>query len=181
MAFSSRRIKIATGPVVVAAALTLAACGAGKNDNGSSSGPGGTGSNNPITVGTTDSVIALDPAGSYDFGSLAIEENIYQFLMQVPAGEKAPVPDAADSCSFTKPTEYTCKMKSGLKFSNGDPLTADDVAFSFKRVVDIANPNGPSSLLGNMKSVAAPDASTVVFTLNNPNDQTWPFVLGTSA
>jgi peptide/nickel transport system substrate-binding protein len=168
----------------VAAALALAACGAGKNDDnntnhGGSSGATNTG--NPITVGTTDSVIALDPAGSYDFGSLTIEENIYQFLMQVPAGETAPVPDAAESCDFTTPKEYTCKMKAGLTFSNGDPLTAEDVRFSFQRVVDIANPNGPSSLLGNMKSVEAPDDSTVVFTLNNPNDQTWPFVLGTSA
>ena len=181
MAFSSRRIKIAAGPVIVVAALTLAACGAGKKDNGSTSGPAGTGSGNPITVGTTDSVIALDPAGSYDFGSLTIEENIYQFLMQVPAGQKAPVPDAAQSCKFTKSTEYTCTMKPGLKFSNGDPLTAKDVAFSFQRIIDINNPNGPASLLGNMKSVAAPDESTVVFTLNNPNDQTFPFVLGTSA
>jgi peptide/nickel transport system substrate-binding protein len=188
MAFSSRRFKIVAAPALLAAALTLVACGAGKKDNGTgtsgTAGNGGNGGNSgssAITVGTTDSVIALDPAGSYDFGSLTIEENIYQFLMQVPAGQKAPVPDAAQSCSFTKPTEYTCKMKTGLQFSNGDPLTAKDVAFSFQRIVDINNPNGPASLLGNMKSVAAPDDNTVVFTLNNPNDQTFPFVLGTSA
>jgi peptide/nickel transport system substrate-binding protein len=188
MAFSSRRFKIVAAPALLAAALTLVACGAGKKDNGTgtsgTAGNGGNGGNSgssAITVGTTDSVIALDPAGSYDFGSLTIEENIYQFLMQVPAGQKAPVPDAAESCSFTKPTEYTCKMKTGLQFSNGDPLTAKDVAFSFQRIVDINNPNGPASLLGNMKSVAAPDDNTVVFTLNNPNDQTFPFVLGTSA
>lgn len=182
MAFSSRTSRALIVSVATVAALALAACGAGKKANTTNSG-GATGSTagNAITVGTTDSVIALDPAGSYDFGSLTIEENIYQFLMQVPAGQTAPAPDAAQSCDFTKPTEYTCKMKSGLKFSNGDPLTAKDVAFSFQRVVDIANPNGPSSLLGNMKSVAAPDDSTVVFTLNHPNDQTWPFVLGTSA
>ncbi len=173
MAFSSRTRKALALSAAVAAAIALAACGSAKKGGGSGGGA--------ITVGTTDSVIALDPAGSYDFGSLTIEENIYQFLMQVPAGQKAPVPDAAQSCSFTKPTEYTCKMRSGLKFSNGDPLTAKDVAFSFQRVVDIANPNGPSSLLGSMKSVAAPDDSTVVFTLSHPNDQTWPFVLGTSA
>jgi peptide/nickel transport system substrate-binding protein len=178
MAFSSRSRKTLTLSVAVVAAITLAACGSAKK---SGSGGSGSASGGAITVGTTDSVIALDPAGSYDFGSLTIEENIYQFLMQVPAGQKAPVPDAAQSCSFTKPTEYTCKMRSGLKFSNGDPLTAKDVAFSFQRVVDIANPNGPSSLLGSMKSVAAPDDSTVVFTLAHPNDQTWPFVLGTSA
>jgi peptide/nickel transport system substrate-binding protein len=181
MAFSSRRTKILAAPIAVAAALALAACGAGKKDNGTGGSSGSTNKGNAITIGTTDSVIALDPAGSYDFGSLTLEENLYQFLMQVPAGQKAPVPDAAQSCKFTKPTEYTCTMRPGLKFSNGDPLTAKDVAFSFTRVVKINNPNGPASLLGSMKSVAAPNDSTVVFTLKNPNDQTWPFVLGTSA
>ena len=56
----------------------------------------------------------------------------HQFLMSIPAKAQTqtPAPDAAESCSFTKPTEYTCKLKSGLKFSNGDPLTAKDVAFT---------------------------------------------------
>jgi peptide/nickel transport system substrate-binding protein len=101
--------------------------------------------------------------------------------MTVPAGKKAPEPDAAESCSFTQPTEYSCKVRAGQKFSNGDPLTAEDVAFSFNRVVKIADPNGPASLLANMVSVKASDPSTVVFTLKNANDQTWPFILGTSA
>ncbi|HEY2296536.1 MAG TPA: ABC transporter substrate-binding protein [Jatrophihabitans sp.] len=171
------------------AAVALSACGAGKTSGGSTTGAngGGTGANtgstsgNTITIGTTDQVIALDPAGAYDFGSSFFINNLYQFLMNVPAGGKTPQPDAAQSCSFTKPTEYTCTMKSGLKFSNGDPLTAKDVAFSFTRVVKIADPNGPSSLLANMKSVSAPSDSKVVFTLKNPNDQTWPYILGTAA
>lgn len=157
-------------------AVSLSACGSSKKSN-----TGGAGSGKPITIGTTDLVVALDPAGSFDFGSQTLETNIYQYLMNVPAGKKAPEPDAARSCSFTKPTEYTCKMKSGLKFSNGDPLTADDVAFSYNRLVKINNPNGPSSLIANMTSVKATDPSTVVFTLKNANDQTWPLVLGTSA
>jgi peptide/nickel transport system substrate-binding protein len=157
-------------------AVSLAACGSSKKSNNKNGGGGGS-----LTIGTTDKVTALDPAGSYDNGSLLVEDNIYQFLMSVPAGKKAPEPDAAQSCSFTKPTEYTCKMKPGLKFSNGDPLTAKDVEFSVNRVVKIADPNGPASLLANMVSVAAPDDATVVFTLKNPNDQTWPFILGTSA
>ena len=172
------------------AAVALSACGAGKKDNGSSSAPngggtavtsGGSTSNGTITIGTTDQVIALDPAGAYDFGSSFFINNLYQFLMNVPAGQKTPQPDAAQSCSFTKPTEYTCTMKPGLKFSNGDPLTAKDVAFSYTRIVKIADPNGPSSLLANMKSVSAPSDSKVVFTLKNANDQTWPYILGTAA
>ena len=166
--------------LVVSAALVVAigACGSGKaKSSGTSSSSGG----KPITIGTTDNVIALDPAGSYDNGSLLLEDNIYQFLMNVPAGAKAPQPDAAQSCSFTAPTAYTCKLKPNQKFSNGDVMTSADVVFSFNRINKINDPNGPASLIGNMASVAAPDASTVVFTLKNPNDQTWPFVLGTSA
>ncbi|MEO6472423.1 MAG: ABC transporter substrate-binding protein, partial [Aeromicrobium sp.] len=67
------------------------------------------------------------------------------------------------------------------KFANGHDLTASDVAFSFKRIVKINDPNGPASLLGAMKSVEAKDKSTVVFTLSSPNDQTFPQILVTSA
>ena len=166
MAFSSRSRKALTLTVALAAATALAACGAGKKDNNNkSSGAAGTGTNSsgaasggkPITIGTTDQVVALDPAGSYDNGSLLLEDNIYQFLMSVAAGAKAPAPDAAQSCAFDKNDGhmYVCIMKPGLKFSNGDPLTAQDVAFSYQRIVKINNPNGPASLLGNMKSVSA--------------------------
>jgi peptide/nickel transport system substrate-binding protein len=182
--------------VAALVAISLSACGAGKKDNGSSGSAAATdtagasasaGSSSAstgggsLTIGTTDQTVAVDPAGSYDFGSTLLETQIYQYLMNVPAGGKAPEPDAADKCEFTQPTEYTCTLKAGLKFSNGDPLTANDVAFTYTRVVKIADPNGPSSLLANMVSATAKDDKTVVFKLKNPNDQTWPFILGTSA
>jgi peptide/nickel transport system substrate-binding protein len=175
--------------IAAVAAITLSACGAGKKGGGSSGAPtnGTSGAQSqstsgaPVTIGTTDQVTALDPAGAYDFGSSFFINNIYQFVMNVPAGGTSPQPDAAQSCSFTKPTEYSCTMKDGLKFSNGDPLTAKDVAFSFTRVVKIADPNGPSSLLANMASATAKDDKTVVFTLKQANDQTWPYILGTAA
>lgn len=152
---------------------------AGPTSGGSGS---GTASGASIKIGTTDKVVALDPAGSYDNGSLMLETQLYQYLMVIPAGEKTPTPDAAQKCDFTDGGKsYTCTMKDGLKFSNGDPLTAKDVEFSFNRIVKINDPNGPSSLLANMKSVKATDDKTVVFELNTPNDQTFPFVLGTSA
>lgn len=180
---ASRRWRGAAAIAAVAALVTLTACGAGKNDDSgkSSAGKSGSSGGGSLTIGTTDQVVALDPAGSYDNGSLLLEDNIYQFLMNVPAGSKEPEPDAAEKCSFTTSTEYTCTLKSGQKFSNGDTLTAADVVFSFQRVVKIANPNGPSSLLAGMKSVAAKGDDTVVFTLKNANDATFPFVLGTSA
>jgi len=167
----------------LAASLALSACGAGRpGDSTSSGGPAGTGAGSaPLIVGTTDKVVSIDPAGSYDNGSLNVQTQVYSYLLNFPAGSVTPQPDAAEKCEFTQPTEYTCTMKSGLKFANGHALTASDVAFSFNRIVKINDPNGPASLLGNMKSVTAKDDTTVVFTLNDPNDQTFPQVLVTSA
>jgi peptide/nickel transport system substrate-binding protein len=156
------------------AGMALAACGQSKDDDNKDAGSG-------LVVGTTDKVVSIDPAGSYDNGSLTVQTQVYQYLLNFPAGSTTLTPDAASKCDFAKPTEYVCTIKDGLKFANGHALTASDVAFSFNRVVKINDPNGPASLLGNMKSVEAKDDKTVVFTLNSPNDQTFGQVLVTSA
>lgn len=165
------------GTAIIAAStlagITLAACGQ-SNDDGGDSGSG-------IVVGTTDKVVSIDPAGSYDNGSLNVQTQVYQYLLNFPAGSTEPTPDAAEKCDFDTPTTYVCTMKDGLKFANGNELTASDVAFSFTRIGKIADPNGPSSLLGAMKSVEATDDKTVTFTLNAANDQTFPQILVTSA
>ena len=158
--------------------VVIAGCGAG--NPGTSSGNNDASSGSGIIVGTTDKVVSIDPAGSYDNGSLNVQTQVYSYLLNFPEGSTTPTPDAAKSCDFTKPTEYTCEMKDGLKFANGHELTASDVAFSFQRIVKINDPNGPASLLGNMKSVKA-DGNKVVFTLKSPNDQTFSQVLVTSA
>jgi peptide/nickel transport system substrate-binding protein len=163
------------------AAPTGSSSSSGGASTSGSSGGGGTGA--AIKIGTSDKVVALDPAGSYDNGSLMLETQVYQYLVVIPPGGGGkPTPDAAKSCDFTDGgSTYTCTLKDGLTFSNGDPLTAKDVQFSFQRILTINDPNGPASLLAGMKSVAAKDDKTVVFTLVNKNDQTWPFVLGTAA
>ena len=106
---------------------------------------------------------------------------VYPFLLNSQYGTSDVTPDIAESAEFTSPTEYTVKLKSGLKFANGHDLTSSDVKFSFDRQVAIADPNGPSSLLGNLDSVATPDDTTVVFTLKNGNDQVWPQILSSPA
>ena len=107
---------------------------------------------------------------------------IYQNLLPVPARrDEAACPRPPRSCDFTDDTRpIECTIKPGLKFSDGSPLDAEDVVFSFERNVNIADPNGASSLLANMKSVEAPDDDTVVFHLKEP-DATWPSVLTTGS
>ncbi|MBY6348852.1 ABC transporter substrate-binding protein [Rhodococcoides corynebacterioides] len=159
------------------AALTAAACGSGRTDGG---GEGGDAAGDALVVGTTDQVYSLDPAASYDNGSFTIMNQVYPFLMNYAPGSDELQPDAAESCEFSQPTVYTCTLKDGLTFANGNALTSEDVKFSFDRIVSIDDPNGPSSLLANLDSVAAPDDRTVEFTLKAPNDQTFPQVLATN-
>ncbi|MFD1824275.1 ABC transporter substrate-binding protein [Mumia zhuanghuii] len=168
----------ATAALAGATALALgaSACGAGNNGDEDSSSGG-----DSIVVGTTDKVVSIDPAASYDNGSLMVQTQVYQYLLNFPEGETQPQPDAAEKCEFDTPTTYTCTIKDGLTFANGNPLTAKSVAHSFQRIVDIEDPNGPASLLVNMATVEAKDDKTVVFTLKTPNDQTFPQVLVTSA
>lgn len=159
-------------------AFALTACTGPSGGGGTSTGGAGGGT---ITYGTTDKVVTLDPAGSYDAGSFMVMNQIYPFLLNAKPGSSDASPDIAESASFTSPTEYTVKLKPGLKFANGHALTSSDVKFSIDRVVKIADPNGPASLLGNLKSVDAKDDSTVVFTLKAGNDQVFPGVLAANS
>lgn len=152
-------------------ALALTACSS--NDDGDDTSSGG----GPLTIGTTDKVTVLDPAGSYDNGSFAVMNQVFPFLMNTPYGSPDVQPDIAESAEFTGPTEYTVKLKAGLKWANGHDLTSSDVKFSFDRQVAIADENGPSSLLYNLDSTEAVDPTTVVFHLKSPDDQIFPQIL----
>ncbi len=170
-------------------ATTMAACGS--DDDGGGGGGNGDGDSAPWTLGTTETITAMDPAGSYDFGSWNMQFNIFEQLVSIPAGEDEPVGDAAESCAYDDPQTITCTLREGLVFSNGNELTSSDVVYSFQRNIEIADPNGSSVLLGSISNgdetsptladgaVEAPDDTTVIFHLNQP-DLTFLKVLSTA-
>ncbi|MFI9364893.1 ABC transporter substrate-binding protein [Kitasatospora sp. NPDC053057] len=150
-------------------AVTVAGCGsvtdAVKGDSGGKS----------ITMGTSQLTATLDPAASYDSGAWLLLRNTFQSLLTFPAAASTPAPDAAKSCDFSggEASEYHCTLRPGLKFSNGHPLTAEDVVFSIQRTKKINDPNGPAGLLASIKSVEAKGDNEVVFHLSTP-DATLP-------
>jgi len=172
----NRRRLIATTAGLAVGALVLTACSSNKDDDGASGDGGGT-----LTIGTTDKVTSLDPAGSYDNGSFAVMNQVYPFLLNTPYGSPDVEPDIAESAEFTGPTEYTVKLKAGLKWANGHDLTSSDVKFTFDRQLKIADENGPSSLLYNLESTEAVDPTTVVFHLKSKDDQIFPQILSSPA
>lgn len=174
---TSRRSLRAVG-AIAALGLVLTACAdTSEGDDPTATGGTAGGGTDSISVGTTDVITSLDPAGSYDNGSFAVQNQVFPFLLNTPYGSPDVEPDIAESAEFTAPNEYTVTLKEGLTFANGHELTSSDVKFSFDRQLGIADPNGPSSLLYNLDSVAAPDERTVVFTLKSENDQTFPQIL----
>ncbi|GLJ60207.1 peptide ABC transporter substrate-binding protein [Microbacterium barkeri] len=166
-----RRAWITAVPAV--AAIALAGCAGGQGGGGEEPAAG----ENQILVGTTDKVTTLDPAGSYDNGSLAVQTQVFPYLVNTAPGSTEVVPDLAESAEFTSPTQYTVTLPEGLEFANGNPLTSSDVKFSFERQIAIADPNGASSLLYNLDSIDTPDETTVVFNLKTENDQVFPYIL----
>jgi peptide/nickel transport system substrate-binding protein len=159
-------------------ALALAACGGGGDEGGGSGGGGG---GDALTIGTSDKITTIDPAGSYDNGSFAVMNQVFPFLMNTNYGSPDVEPDIAQSAEFTSPTQYTVTLKPGLTFANGNELTSSDVKFTFDRMVAINDPNGPAALLANLAGVDAPDDTTVVFNLVSGNDQTFPQILSSPA
>lgn len=166
--------KILAAAVSVAAIASLAACGGVKDEAASG---------DAITIGTTDKITSLDPAGSYDNGSYAVQIQVFPFLYAQNYNTSALSADiAADDGSWNSDgTEFTVKLKSGLKFANGHDLTSSDVKFSFDRVKKINDANGPASLLANITDVKAKDDTTVVFKDSVPYDVTLKQVLSSPA
>ncbi|MEV7346018.1 ABC transporter substrate-binding protein [Streptomyces sp. NPDC093544] len=134
----------------------------------------------PIVVGTTSAPSTLDPAASWD-GSWELFRNIYQTLLSYPNGAVEPAPDAAE-CKFTDTSNrtYRCRLRAGMKFSDGDTLDALAVKYSIDRIRKIAVVGGPAGLLGSLDRVQALSDREVVFHLNK-SDATFPFVLATPA
>ena len=190
MARATRGVRAAV--LVASVALAAAACGGSSGNSGAPSGNGGGSSTSPnggggskgngkvIIWGSTDKPVSYDPAGAYDLPSWNVIYNVYQTLVRVDAQTHKTVPDAAQSCDPSADFKtWTCKLKPGLKFSNGDPLTSEDVKFSFDRTLKIKDPAGASSLLGNVKT-DAPDPQTVVFHLDAANSL-WNYIISTGA
>jgi peptide/nickel transport system substrate-binding protein len=149
---------------------------------GCSSLPGGSGDvDRSVEVGTTSAPTVLDPAAAWDT-SWELYKNVYQTLMTLTQDSSSPQPEAAKKCGFTdsESSVYRCTLRSGLKFSNGHPLTAKAVKYSFERIFTVNDKRGPASLLQSLDRVETPNKKTVVFHLKKP-DATFPFKLATPA
>lgn len=168
-------------PAVTAAlaALTLAVsgCSAGAGSDGGGSAAGGGESRTDIIVAHTAEPANLDfttTAGAAI--PQALMENVYQSLVQIDQSGEI-VPALAESWEISEDrTTYTFTLAEGATFSNGDPVTAEDVKFSYERVKSDDWTNALKSKMDVVDSIEAKDDRTVVITLSHPSN-VWLFNL----
>jgi peptide/nickel transport system substrate-binding protein len=121
-----------------------------------------------------DDTITLDPAESFELSPAEFLGNSYDMLVRLDIDDTTKVKGGiAESWSVSDDgLTYTFKLKPGLKFASGNPITAEDVAWSFERVVKLDK--SPAFILTQFgltgenvaEKAKAADENTFVFTVD---------------
>jgi peptide/nickel transport system substrate-binding protein len=122
-----------------------------------------------LVVAIAEDTVSLDPARAYETLPTIIHKATYETLVSFAGADVSTVvPGLADTWDISDDgTVYTFALREGAIFSDGSPVEASDVVFSFNRMANLKG--NPSFLFDGIASVEAPDASTVVLTLEAPD------------
>lgn len=155
---------------------SLTAC-SGQKETGKNNetGKGGT-EQSVVAVGIKDPVLSLDPANHRDRVTESVLRNMFDPLVVADANGEIQ-PKIAESWKQETPTEWVFHLRKGIKFHDGSDLTADDVRFTFDRIIKKGGMDGESSprkgLIDPLKEVQVVDPYTVKLVLTQP----WPILL----
>lgn len=175
-AISSKRVLAATAVTLLAAGL--AACSssgsstptsAGSSSAAASTGPTLVMESSPETS-ITDNFNPFDGSSSiYGMGATGlVYEPLYQFDLANPS--QAPYPWLATNYAWSNGGKtITFTIRQGVKWNNGTPMTAADVAFTFKYVTSHASGSDDINLGGTSPtSITQPTSDTVQLTYSSP-------------
>ena len=152
----------------------LVAGGASACGGSATSGSSGSGSSRTLVVDNAFDLKTSDPARSFEFTGVLVDKQIYETTLDYDGENvKKIVPGI---CSYTMSKDQktlTLKIDGSHTFSDGTPVTADDIVFSYQRLQQIQG--NPAFLLDGV-TVAKKSADTVTLTSATANPQL-PFIL----
>lgn len=157
----------------VAAASALA-LGAGLATLGAvSMQPAGAADDEPVTftVALLDEVDSFNPFNGFQASSYEMWSLMYDYMIGYSMEDMSPEPALATSWETSEDgLTWTFDIREGVDWSDGEPLTAADIAYTYNRILD----GGPEAgnwgtYLTSVETVTAPDDTTVVLELSKPN------------
>ena len=160
--------------ILITLVLLAAACGPGGTTGatGTPQPSGGAAASTLVWYADTSDLISLDPAVAYEFTGVLLAHNAYETLVKFEGADLSTVKPALAQSWDIKDSgstwDVTFKLRSGAKFASGNPITADDVVYSFQRVLKLNK--SPAFLFTDIAqikdtSIKATDPSTVVISL----------------
>lgn len=115
-----------------------------------------------LTMSRDQDVNSLDPANSTGNNNLFAQAALFDELVILEPGYNEPKPGLASKYAISSDQKtYTFTLRPGIKFSDGSPITADDVVFNLKRATDPEQDQGFSFLYTNIASIDKVDDTTV--------------------
>ncbi|API91604.1 glutathione ABC transporter substrate-binding protein [Virgibacillus pantothenticus] len=151
--------------------FVLAACAGDGEPESKSEGEGsekeGSGSGGDLVIALPSDVVSLSPHGTNDIPSGQVADNIYETLTVLDENQE-PQPGLAKEWKEVDETTWEFQLQEGVKFHDGEELTAEVVKKNFDRLVDekIASPR--AFLFEAVESVEAKDDLTLVIKLEYP-------------
>jgi len=119
-----------------------------------------------IVIARGVDVTSLDPQKAISSVDLNYCSTVFDGLLR-RRGKDELSPNLAESYRTIDPTTWEFKIRQGVFFHNGDPLTAADVVFSFKRAKDSSNPF--NTFFAGLREVVAIDPFTVRIVTAKPD------------
>ncbi len=125
-----------------------------------------------VVIGMQEYVSSLDPAKSFEMMGYGLLHQCYERLVTFnPDDLSQPLPGLAESWEVNADGKtWTFHLRPNVRFASGNPLTADDVLFSLRRVEQIGA--GPSYIVTQLgittAAVTKLDDLTVQIALNQP-------------
>ena len=157
--------------IVAVLALVAAACSGGGGGRTTTSPSGQVKEGGFLKLAGVDGIDSLNPYVGKNADAYAAFQYIYPYLVQFETDEFDYGPDFATSWETSKDgLTWTFHTVPDAKWSDGEPLTAEDVAFTFN--TNIKFQDGPTGMtatsLASLVKVEAPDANTAVFHYSRP-------------
>ena len=163
---------IRLGAVAVSVALVAAACT--KETDGTNGTEGGMVEGGIYRLGSPSTIDSLNPFVAFEQDAYNMFMQIYPFLVYYDENLEF-TGDFADGWELAPDnTSITFATRSGGAWSDGDPLTADDVAYTLNLIVRFPGPTGlMAGYAKHITGAEATDENTVVVSYEQPINEGW--------